>query len=72
MARRGGQVTGIDPTPKQLRRPVASRGSTRVELIEAFGEELPFPNSTFDFAISEYGASLWADPYRWIQRQREF
>ena len=68
MARRGGQVTGIDPTPKQLEtaRRLEKEHDLGVELIEAFGEELPFPDSTFDFAISKYGASLWADPYRWI------
>ena len=68
MARRGGQVTGIDPTPKQLEtaRRLEKEHDLGVKLIEAFGEELPFPDSTFDFGISEYGASLWADPYKWI------
>jgi SAM-dependent methyltransferase len=27
---------------------------------------LPFPDATFDLAISEYGASIWADPYAWV------
>ena len=27
---------------------------------------MPFPDASFDFAISEYGAVLWADPVRWI------
>ena len=51
MARRGGQVTGIDPTPKQLEtaRRLEREHGLGVELIEAFGEELPFPDSTFDF-----------------------
>ena len=26
----------------------------------------PRPDESFDFAISEYGAAIWADPYRWI------
>ncbi len=29
-------------------------------------EELPFPDASFDLAISEYGASIWCDPYKWI------
>ncbi len=68
MARRGGAAIGIDPTPNQLEtaRRLEKEHGLGVEFIEAFGEELPFPDSTFDFAISEYGASLWADPYRWI------
>ena len=35
-------------------------------LHEGNAEELPFPDASFDLAISEYGASIWADPYRWI------
>ena len=27
---------------------------------------MPDPDASFDLAISEYGASIWADPYRWI------
>ena len=27
---------------------------------------MPFPDKSFDLAISEYGASVWCDPYRWI------
>ena len=29
-------------------------------------EDLPFPDASFDLAISEYGASIWCDPYAWI------
>ena len=29
-------------------------------------EQTPFPNESFDLAISEYGASIWCDPYLWI------
>ena len=27
---------------------------------------MPLPDASFDLAISEYGASIWADPYRWV------
>jgi SAM-dependent methyltransferase len=27
---------------------------------------VPLPDASFDLAISEYGASIWADPYSWI------
>ena len=27
---------------------------------------LLLPDASFDLAVSEYGASLWADPYKWI------
>jgi len=29
-------------------------------------EATPFPDASFDFAISEYGAVLWADPEAWV------
>ena len=35
-------------------------------LVEAIGEDVPLPDASFDLAVSEYGASIWADPYRWI------
>lgn len=27
---------------------------------------MPLPDAGFDLAISEYGASIWCDPYAWI------
>ena len=41
-------------------------GVDNVTFREADAEDLPFPDESFDLAISEYGASIWADPYRWI------
>ena len=68
MSRRGGTVYGIDPTPGQLA--TASRMMAKHDvhfpLVEGFGESLPFPDDSFDFVISEYGAALWADPYQWV------
>jgi ubiquinone/menaquinone biosynthesis C-methylase UbiE len=29
-------------------------------------EEVPLSDASFDLAISEYGASIWCDSYRWI------
>ena len=37
-----------------------------IEFVQADAQALPFPDESFDLAISEYGASIWADPYRWI------
>jgi SAM-dependent methyltransferase len=68
--KRGGarRVVGVDPTPAQLEtaRRCIERTGIELELVEAFAEDVPLPNSSFDIAISEYGASIWADPYRWI------
>ena len=35
-------------------------------LVEAYAEDVPLPDAAFDLVLSEYGASIWADPYRWI------
>lgn len=69
MARRGAEVVGVDPTPAQLdtARGMMARFGPTFPLVEAFAEELPFPDASFDFAISEYGACLWADPERWVR-----
>ncbi len=68
LARRGARVVGVDPTPAQLETARRLQHETGIEfpLVEAVGEDVPLPNSSFDLVLSEYGASLWADPYRWI------
>lgn len=35
-------------------------------LIHGNAEKVPYPDGSFDFAISEYGACLWADPQLWV------
>ncbi len=68
LARRGARVVGIDNSPAQLR--TAQRLQTEFGLafpiLQADAEHVPFADASFDLAISEYGASIWADPYRWI------
>lgn len=68
LARRGARVVGVDPTPAQLetaRRMQAAFG-LEFPLVEAFAEQVPLPDASFDLAVSEHGASNWADPYGWI------
>lgn len=68
MCRRGGDVVAIDPTPNQLstaRRLQQAHGLDFV-IEQGFAEQVGYPDESFDFAISEYGAALWADPYRWV------
>ena len=62
------RVVGIDPTPAQLKtaRRCNERFGLGLELIEAYAEDVPLPDASFDLAVSEYGASIWADPHRWI------
>ena len=68
LARLGARPVGIDNSPAQL--------ATARELQREFGidfplhlgnaEATPFAAASFDFAISEYGAAIWCDPYKWI------
>jgi len=62
------RVVGVDPTPAQLEtaRRCNEKFGLGLEFVEAFGEEVPLPDASFDLAVSEYGASIWADPYKWI------
>jgi SAM-dependent methyltransferase len=68
LARRGARVTGVDPTPAQLgtARRMSEEFGLPMNLVEAGAEDVPLPDESFDLAVSEYGASIWADPERWI------
>jgi SAM-dependent methyltransferase len=68
IARRGLRPVGVDFVRAQL--------ETAAQLERAFGvhfpllcadvERLHFDQEAFDCAISEYGASLWCEPERWL------
>ena len=68
LARRGARVTGIDNSPAQLEtaRRLQQEHGLDFPLLLGNAEAVPLPAASFDFAISEYGASIWADPYFWI------
>lgn len=68
LARRGARVTGIDNSEAQLAtaRALQETHDLHFPLIHGNAESVPLPDASFDVAISEYGASIWADPYRWI------
>jgi SAM-dependent methyltransferase len=68
LARRGARVTGIDNSSAQLEtaRTLQKEFGLSFPLIHGDAENVPLPDAAFDLAISEYGASIWADPYRWI------
>jgi SAM-dependent methyltransferase len=68
LARRGARMVGIDNSPAQLvnaRKFQAEFGLT-FPLLLGNAEEVPYDDRTFDLAISEYGASIWCDPYKWV------
>ena len=69
LKKRGARrVVGVDVTPAQLAtaREMNAEFGLGLEFIEANAEDVPLPDASFDLAVSEYGASIWCDPYRWI------
>jgi SAM-dependent methyltransferase len=68
LARRGARPVGVDITPAQLEtaRALQAEHGLPFPLLEASAEAVPLPDASFDVAISEYGAAIWCDPYRWI------
>jgi SAM-dependent methyltransferase len=68
LARRGARVVGLDNSPKQLAtaRTLQREHGLAFPLIHADAERVPLADASFDLALSEYGASIWCDPHRWI------
>ena len=68
LARRGARPIGIDISAEQLATARAMQAEHGLEfpLLEGSAEAVPLPDSSFDLAISEYGASLWCDPDAWV------
>lgn len=68
LARRGARPVGVDVTPAQLEtaRRMQAEFGFEFPLVEASAEAVPLPDASFDLALSEYGASIWCDPVRWV------
>ena len=68
LAKLGARPVGLDLTPAQLA--TAARCQERFglafPLLEANAESVPLADAGFDLAVSEYGASVWCDPERWV------
>jgi SAM-dependent methyltransferase len=68
LARRGFSPMGVDIARPLLETAAEFEREFRVgfPLLCANAEQLHFEDASFDCAISEYGASLWCDPHRWV------
>ena len=68
LARGGFRPVAVDVSRKQL--DLAGRLQRELgpifPLIHANAEDVPYDTESFDLAVSEYGASLWCDPHRWL------
>jgi ubiquinone/menaquinone biosynthesis C-methylase UbiE len=68
LARRGARPVGLDNSGRQLATAAGFQREFGVAfpLVHADAERAPFRDAAFDVALSEYGAAIWCDPYRWI------
>jgi SAM-dependent methyltransferase len=68
LARRGARPTGLDVSEEQLATARRFQEEFGIEfpLVHGSAEALPFQSESFDLVVSEYGASIWADPFVWI------
>lgn len=68
LQRRGARSVALDNSAAQLATAtrLQDEHQLRFPLVQGFAERLPFRDQSFDYVISEYGAAIWADPYRWI------
>jgi SAM-dependent methyltransferase len=68
LAKRGARPVGVDVTPAQLETARRLMAETGIEfpLVESDAAATGLPDASADLVLSEYGASIWVDPYRWI------
>jgi SAM-dependent methyltransferase len=68
LARRGAEAFGVDISVRQLAtaRRMQHEFGPQFPLIHGDAERVPLTDACADLVISEYGASVWCDPYRWI------
>jgi SAM-dependent methyltransferase len=62
------RVVGVDVTPAQLEtaRRMNEGFGLGLEFLEENAEHTSLPDESFDLVFSEYGASIWCDPAKWI------
>src|ERR1700733_11117265 len=68
LARRGARPVGVDVSARQLAtaRRLQAEFGLRFPLVHADAEQAPLASACADLVVSEYGASLWCDPHRWL------
>ena len=68
LARRGLRPVAVDFAHAQLRAAEMFQHEfgPSFPLVPSNAEQVPFDRESFDLAVSEYGASLWCDPRRWL------
>lgn len=69
MEKRGANVTAIDISKEQLATAerLKKQFQSNVTFIEGNAEETGFEDESFDYVMSEYGASIWCRPEVWLR-----
>jgi SAM-dependent methyltransferase len=72
LLRRGMRPVAIDFSRAQLRNAETLQHDFNLTfpLVCSNVEQVAFDNDSFDLAVSEYGASVWCDPVRWLPEAR--
>lgn len=72
LKRHGLRPVAVDFSRRQLDRANDLQREFQIyfPLIYANAEEVPYDRESFDVAISDYGASVWCDPFRWLPETR--
>src|SRR5689334_18234947 len=55
-----------DEADGHVQRRLQEEFGLRYPLVQANAEQVPLDDGCADLVISEYGACIWCDPYRWI------
>ncbi|MBT8459685.1 MAG: class I SAM-dependent methyltransferase, partial [Boseongicola sp.] len=67
--KRGARVTAIDISEEQLGTAgaLADERGANITFLEGNAEATGLSDGSYDFAISEYGASIWCEPEKWLR-----
>jgi SAM-dependent methyltransferase len=62
LARRGARPVGVDNSARQLEtaRQLQREFGIDFPLLHGNAEQVPYPDGSFDVAISEYGTAIWS------------
>jgi len=68
LQRLGARPVGVDVTPAQLVTAARCQREHGMSfpLVAADAADVPLPDASFDLVVSEYGASVWCEPSRWV------
>ena len=68
VARHAARPVAVDLAPRQVANVQRLQDEFKLPFTVkcANAEHLPYDDASFDIAISEYGASLWCSPHRWL------